>query len=562
MNSLKAIGAMLGAAYGDALGWPNIRYAEGAKNNPPELVDWTRSTGGRIHFHTESIKAGEYSDYFRLTLSVARSIAAGGDWFDRFAYMELPLWSLYERGEIGASRKAADSWLEGSPPWHADRKPRITKHYFESDGDGAVRRILPHVAAAGEGEFKETAAKILSNAIVTHGHPRALLGALAYGYALWRAFRQETTLSYGQLVDELINTSDVWAAPPGPGVLPNAWHDQAKTFLPNFQEIWSSVKSEILQRLEIAKGELNQGSLCVDSEALGRIKRLDARLGGSGVMAAVSALFLASRHASAPNEGVGVAASIPGVDTATLASMTGALLGALYGTGWLDPVRGKIESAIYIERLAKAITEPSSEDAAPPLKHVTRESQDAWRMEVANLPEGAETSLPDGRSAVVRVGSQSIGGRGAFKLDFRLLELEGGETIHLKTLIKGDFRSEVEFNPDAAPRRPAEPQNRRFEPQRRESPNSRRPTRPQRALCGQKILSESLRGPCGFTGTGWGSRSSAKPRPSSSSSKAWWWCPKATPTTSRSFFRSKTSSSSRPPGLESATSRSRPTAWR
>ena len=319
MNSNKAIGAMLGAGYGDALGWPNLRHDDTALNRPIELANWIRHSGGRFYYHAETINAGEHSDYFRLTLSVARALTQGSRWQERFSLIELPTWSLYERSEVGTSKKAAESWMDGVHPWHPERKPRIAKGYFDSDGDGAARRIIPHVAAAEDGKFKDIAADIMLNALVTHGHPRAMLGALSFGYALWRAFRQETTVGYGQLVEELIGAADVWAEPPAPEIMPYDWLSQHKLYQPDFLEVWKSSQTELIDRLEIAKNELNLGSQCVDSEALGRIRRLDGRLTGSGLVAAVSAIFLASRHAHSPLDGVATAAGSVGLDTVTLA---------------------------------------------------------------------------------------------------------------------------------------------------------------------------------------------------------------------------------------------------
>ena len=95
------------------------------------------------------------------------------------------------------------------------------KRYFDAGGNGVAMRVLPHVLRLNEKDFPEIAANIFLDGIATHGHPRALLGALAYGFALWSAFRKESKLAYGELVDDLIQHVEIWSALPlQPTVLP------------------------------------------------------------------------------------------------------------------------------------------------------------------------------------------------------------------------------------------------------------------------------------------------------------------------------------------------------
>jgi len=54
-------------------------------------------------------------------------------------------------------------------------------------------------------------------------------------------------------------------------------------------------------------------------------------------------------------EGVTRAASASGTDTDTIASMTGAILGAVNGTEWLMPVARKIQDCNFLADLAKKL---------------------------------------------------------------------------------------------------------------------------------------------------------------------------------------------------------------
>lgn len=103
----RAEGALLALAAGDALGWPQ-EMPRSSRGNPAskgphvEFEGWTRRSGGRFRPFEESIRPGEYSDDTQLTLAVARSRTNHGSaWWKALTKVELPLWTLYERGGGG-----------------------------------------------------------------------------------------------------------------------------------------------------------------------------------------------------------------------------------------------------------------------------------------------------------------------------------------------------------------------------------------------------------------------------------------------------------------------------
>ena len=136
----KAEGAFLALAAGDALGWPqemprNILGNRGNAGAHVEFEEWRRRGGGRFHPFEEVIHSGEYSDDTQLTLAVARSrIHHCPAWWKAFTRIELPLWTLYERGGGGATKRAANAWAGGSPPWKSSKRGH------------ALQDVLPTVA--------------------------------------------------------------------------------------------------------------------------------------------------------------------------------------------------------------------------------------------------------------------------------------------------------------------------------------------------------------------------------------------------------------------------------
>ena len=97
----KYTGALIGAAIGDALGWPNEQNSKNIRKNRNSIrtyVEWNRRAGGKYWPHEEKICAGEYSDDTQLIIATARSLLRGRQWSNFFRQAELPAWLKYERG--------------------------------------------------------------------------------------------------------------------------------------------------------------------------------------------------------------------------------------------------------------------------------------------------------------------------------------------------------------------------------------------------------------------------------------------------------------------------------
>lgn len=334
----KCKGAMVASAIGDALGWPNEPCSKNRAKKPKtadHFVEWTRSCK-YPRYHDEIILPGEYSDDTQMTLSVARSIIAG-DWERFLTEKEIPFWLNYERGGGGALLKASRSLSEKKiSPWQSN----YTRDYFNAGGNGATMRILPHVIAMSKTpDITVLMQDIIKDTLITHGHPRAFLGATCYAYALNYLMTKETVLEYGELVNILIDGQEEWAANINSELFGN-WLNVANQHQDyDFFTEWNNTCIRMLQQLEFIKSSLKKGLMLDDTKVLTELECF-GKANGAGDVAALAAIYLASRYANSPVLGIKVPAFSFGSDTDTIASITGGLLGMLSGTSWI-PVEWK-----------------------------------------------------------------------------------------------------------------------------------------------------------------------------------------------------------------------------
>ena len=445
-KSAQAVGAILGAAYGDALGWPNERPDKSKASRESgdrfhKLRRWPRRSGGRFFPYEEIIKAGEYSDDTQLILCLSRSLLRGEKWFDFYTQVELPFWSLYERGGGGATKRAINSWLAGVEPWSPKRKSQDTRRYFEAGGNGIAMRVLPHVLYLSEKDFSEVATSIFLDGITTHGHPRALLGALVYGFALWSALRKESSLSYGELIGELISNKSVWSTLPSHDRVGSVWLGQAEKHLKDYRKIWSSVKNEILEYLFICQSEISKGALSSDNDVLKKLECFNKKINGAGTVTAVASVYLASRYAADPLNGVITAAFAIGSDTDTIASMAGGLLGCINGADWLSPVKSDIQDFNYLEKTALKLNSHKSDNILD-FETIKKTTLNTWTDDIISAPDLSKVNLPDGRPAKIKYGQDEIGSSGKYKVVFRSFITSEGQTIYINKISKGNFANQ------------------------------------------------------------------------------------------------------------------------
>lgn len=438
----KAEAAFVALAAGDALGWPQEARARSRSKRAQASVSfrtWQRRAGGRFYPYSEVIEAGEYSDDTQLTLAIARCLISGGPaWWTLFTRNELPMWTLYERGGGGATKRAAESWLRGVPPWkHSDMD--AVRKYFEAGGNGVAMRVVPHALhCAGDPDPTNLLRNVATDGAATHGHPRALVGAVAYAFAVWWLLRARHTIAFGELVRVLLDHQSVWGSLPTGSPTRNGWIDAANRTVGSYERSWHEVVEE-MARLLVAVGEgLAAGSLAEDEEVLSSLGAFGTA-NGAGTVTAAAAIYLACRYAAQPSNGILRAAFAIGADTDTLAAMVGGLLGALAGSDWLPAEWSAVQDANYLRQVAnKLVTRPAQADLLAP-RHVT--ARDLENV-VAALVAGKVEHVDFGGTRQVRLADPcpiESASRSTTVREWRL-SLTDGQTVYVTKLARKAVR--------------------------------------------------------------------------------------------------------------------------
>src|SRR5262249_46961249 len=138
--------------------------------------------------YIEYIAPGDYSDDTQLALATARSIFPDGRCdVEYFSKTEMPLWLGYARGAGATVIAAAKALSRRSAVWNKNfftiRRGGGVFSYETAGANGAAMRIAP-IAMANPTDLPQLQREVWRNAVVTHGHPRAIVGALVYARAV------------------------------------------------------------------------------------------------------------------------------------------------------------------------------------------------------------------------------------------------------------------------------------------------------------------------------------------------------------------------------------------
>jgi ADP-ribosylglycohydrolase len=396
----RGIASLVAAAVGDALGWPQEprgglvggKRARSTRPPVPVFSAWPRNAGSRFLRYKELVLPGEYSDDTQLLLAVARA-CLHTDWRQRLIEAELPSWPVYQRGGGRAVLAAANTWASARSPWdpRPDSRGQSSENYFAAGANGAAMRIAPHVLwTLANGHEDVLRHRVVQDATLTHGHPRAIIGALCLATGLWAALTSRSPLRQDDLI-----TAAYSALVPIEAVadaFPIGWANPAREEW--FADTWQSTVREMADLLDTASRSLRRGSMSNVTDTLNSLGAT-GQYSGSGTNSVAAALYLASRAGSRPMSGLLQAAFETDIDTDTVASMTGSLLGATHGMRWLEPLLD-VQDMRYVADLAGRLLGAAPHHNPPPGPSVSA------RSFTRDLDLGSrEGWFPDGREYTV-----------------------------------------------------------------------------------------------------------------------------------------------------------------
>jgi ADP-ribosylglycohydrolase len=360
-------GALIASAVGDALGW--ITEFE---NSPADLerkydvtritdfVAWSKRVGGRFHGYTDEILPGEYSDDTQLALCTARCITEQGH-FDavRFAEIELPSWLDYARGAGSTVRKAAQAIQRKKATWssnffqHTVRRRKVD--YRDSGANGAAMRIAP-IAFVCPRWSTQAEKDIWANAIVSHGHPRAIWGALLYGYALSTLLTLNNSFEPLAFVEKLASFVKSFSIPGDEPirVWQNTW-DEERGPRKTFYAMFEGTREEAIEHLRrVYKAVRDRSPI---TGVLADLGCFSPATKGSGLGTVAAGIYFFTVAPNEVEQAITTAVNAVGSDTDSIAAFAGGLTGCLNGVDGI-PVRWKngIQDSSYLvhmgERLA------------------------------------------------------------------------------------------------------------------------------------------------------------------------------------------------------------------
>ena len=273
---------------------------------------------------------------------------------------------------------------------------------------------------------------IFLDGIATHGHPRAVVGAAAYGFAAWWYLRCQETISFGEIIQVLLGEVGRWSTMPEPLVPSTGWPEAArKAFGGNYKHLWSEAVTEMVVLLEKVQNGLNAGAISND-EAILRELGAYGRMKGAGTITAASALYLAARYAAQPTQGVLRAAFGSGIDTDTIGAMVGGLAGCSSGGDWIPQEWLQVQDIDYLKQLANLLAQGPNRESNQPAKQIVVGRRELESIRRALVSEEKTNLLLDGvRQAKVIEVSQLRQSSKLTKGRTWSLRVDDGQTIYV-----------------------------------------------------------------------------------------------------------------------------------
>lgn len=359
----KYKGSLKLSAIGDALGWMTEFAESRAKLKSRFGTDyienyysWSKRTGGRFYGYIDNIALGSYSDDTQMSLCVARCIKNGG--FvdnDRFADVEMRDWMMYQRGAGHTVKTAAKNLQKRSVHWYNNFYKDNTTDYLQAGANGAAMRMLP-IALTNIGDDEECMRQIFLNSIITHGHPRAIIGAMLYGYVAshiitlqpeyfsWESFLTNIGQHFPSAIALKSLKSDN---------IIMSWIDNWNAGDLSFEDVYCQTQDEVVVLLREIFLALKYEQ--DDESVLTKLGCYAKETKGSGTSTVAAGIYLALKYAAKPQTAILCAVNSIGTDTDSIAAFVGGMLGALHGKNVIPSKWQDLQDSKYIEGLAERL---------------------------------------------------------------------------------------------------------------------------------------------------------------------------------------------------------------
>ncbi len=335
----QVAGSLIGAATADALGWIT-EFARGVehlrKSYKTDWVTqyrgWQKTVGGRFNTYIDYINKGEYSDDTQLTIAIARSLNKDGSLnAAHFMHQELPMWLDYARGAGSSVTAAARAAKRKTVRWNSNfykythRGQKLD--YRDAGGNGAAMRVSP-LALANPSHAENLTTGVWESSIVTHGHPRAIIGSLLYGHALRLCLISNGTIVKTDFLNDLQDTISQIEIPQTQEF--NEWLAiwNNGPHLP-FEIQLDNVKQEVIS--DLAKIHQLPNSFKSIRSCMEKLGCFQPETKGSGTATVLAALSIFLQAEKDVENAITWTINQLGSDTDTIGSFVGGLCGASYG---------------------------------------------------------------------------------------------------------------------------------------------------------------------------------------------------------------------------------------
>lgn len=362
MKQEQIINSALWAAYGDALGFvtelgneSTFNYRLYGHREAWGERDWRRRIGGKGGVEAV-LPAGTYSDDTQLRLAVSRAITGNGVFVrEAFAKIELPVWRSYALGAGLGTLAAAENITKLGASWHSNQFKTPKSNYYGAGGNGAAMRIQPHIWSSTNITHPNVyLLDVLSDAIITHGHGRGILGAAFHAICLASTLKNGSPISPKMwhdavhfllnvpvIMDKELELSSIWI---------QQWQEDTKE---NFQTHVNTIVDEFRSTISMFD-DSSSGSPASRYESFARkINAVGGKEVGSGVKTSILAMAAAYLFRNEdPEACLKAVAGLLHSDTDTIATMAGALIGASATQPPAHPVQDREYIASEAKRLA------------------------------------------------------------------------------------------------------------------------------------------------------------------------------------------------------------------